>query len=95
MPHGADVYGMRKWINEELLNGRLAEHRNSCKIERRRPEVDVLIHDVRVPCMDGSGDSFGMRVYEPQNGSDASRPVILMYHGGGWIHGDPRGDDCK
>jgi hypothetical protein len=95
VPHGANVYGMRKWIQEELLEGPLAEHRNGCKVERRRPEVPVLAHDVRVACADGSGDEFGMRVYEPQIPAETPRPAILMFHGGGWIHGDPRGDDCK
>lgn len=86
---------MRRWIQEELLEGPLAEHRNNCKIERRRPEVTVLISDIRIACFDGSGDDFGMRVYEPQISTDAPKPAILMFHGGGWIHGDPRGDDCR
>ena len=95
VPHGTDVQGMRRWIEEKLLDGALWEHRNNCKIQRRRPEVPVDIQDLQIPCTDGSGDHFGIRVYQPRLETEQLRPAILMFHGGGWIHGDPRGDDCE
>jgi acetyl esterase/lipase len=37
--------------------------------------------------------NFGIRVFEPQNQTDEARPAVVMYHGGGWSHGDPTNDD--
>lgn len=99
-PLGTDVEGMRHWIEKTLLNGPLVEHRNKCKVKRRRDAIPVDIRDISIPCSNSDGDgNFGIRVYEPQieaqEQTPQTRPAILMFHGGGWIHGDPRGDECK
>ncbi|KAH0844850.1 hypothetical protein FOPE_09588 [Fonsecaea pedrosoi] len=96
-PGGTDVEAMRTWIDNVLLKGPLAEHRAKCKFQRRRPEAKVDISDVSVQCSDGSQNKFIIRVYEPELGNNAPkqklRPAIFMLHGGGWIHGNPCGDD--
>lgn len=89
---------MRIWIEEALLNGPLAEQRNSSVLERRRKALPVDIHNLSIPCAKrGDGSSFGVRVYnprmEPEEQNSRPRPAILMFHGGGWIHGRPEGDD--
>jgi hypothetical protein len=97
VPSGLDVQGMRHWIDNVYLASPLAETRKIVNFPRRRPEVPVATQDVRVPCSDGSNSDFGIRVYKPQILSEEQvsplRPSILMFHGGGWIHGNPLGDE--
>ena len=97
VPSGTDVVAMRHWINEVFLKDPIAEWRTKCDISRRRARALVNKSNVSVTCLDSSQDSFGIRVYEPSiEGAEAStqkRPAMLMYHGGGWIHGTPQGDE--
>ncbi len=49
-----------------------------------KPLLVGRVSDRAVPGADGS---LTMRVYEP-DGPDADRPILVYYHGGGWIRGD-------
>ncbi|KIW95328.1 uncharacterized protein Z519_03912 [Cladophialophora bantiana CBS 173.52] len=97
IPRGTDVQAMRHWIDNVFLKGPLAEYRARCDIQRRRSGTRIYIKEVSVQCSDGSQDTFNIRVYEPQIEETISkrqlRPAILMLHGGGWIHGNSRGDE--
>ena len=41
---------------------------------------------------DRSAEGFGIRIYTPA-GSRASRPLVVYFHGGGFVFGDLRGGD--
>ena len=83
---------MRKWVREVFVDGPLPAYRNNFEIQRRRPKQDVRKEIFPIHCSNGSGD-FNLWLYEPTAKPIATRPVILMFHGGGWIHGDPSADD--
>ncbi|KIW99742.1 uncharacterized protein Z518_11155 [Rhinocladiella mackenziei CBS 650.93] len=97
IPNGTDVRLMRRWIDEVFLRGPLAEYRARINIKRRRPITKVDVQDVSVLCSGTSRESFGIRVYNPRlverESKIHSRPAVLMFHGGGWIHGNPLGDE--
>lgn len=99
VPSGTDVQGMRRWIDNVFLQGPLAECRERCDVRRRRPTVPVDVHTVAVPCPGDGAEQFSICVYDPQSEAteDAtqSRPAIIMLHGGGWIHGNPHGDEGR
>jgi acetyl esterase len=38
-------------------------------------------------------DGIGIRIYTPRSAASAPRPVILYFHGGGFVFGDLRGGD--
>lgn len=94
MPSGTDVLGMRKWINETFLSSDLNKYREDFEIELQNPRQEINADIINVKCSDGQGE-FALWVYEPTTSgtSDKSRPAILMMHGGGWIHGNPLGDE--
>lgn len=60
---------------------------------RRRPLAEVAIKDVSITY--GNDDTFRVRVYVPavEEANNAPRPALVMYHGGGWIHGYPEVDE--
>ncbi|VUC23414.1 unnamed protein product [Clonostachys rosea] len=91
MPSGTDVDGMRKWVDDVMVRGPLAEHRAKLEIKRRRDPQEVGKNIITVNATDGDGE-YGIWVYEP-TAAAALRPAILMLHGGGWIHGNPAGDE--
>ena len=43
------------------------------------------IEDIRIP---GPAGDIGARVYDPAGAQAAPRPVVVYYHGGGWVQGD-------
>ncbi|KAJ9640805.1 hypothetical protein H2204_003094 [Knufia peltigerae] len=99
-PAETDVDTMRDWIKNVLLAPALVEFRSPIDIKRRRPEVPVDIQTVSLPCSDGSGDHFDLRLYVPRDTSterescaSKSMPAVAFLHGGGWIHGMPQCDD--
>lgn len=93
MPSGTDVDGMREWVNNVMAKGPLAEHRAKLGIKLRRPPQEVGKNIITVKATDGD-DEYGIWVYEPA-AATTQRPAILMLHGGGWIHGNPVGDEGK
>jgi acetyl esterase/lipase len=99
MPQGTDVEGMRRWVGEVFKNEALLDSRKNLSIKRRQPEEEVRKTIVPVPCLGSSQKSFDIWIYEPTNAASNTgtqpKPVILMFHGGGWIHGNPVGDECE
>ncbi|KAF7558988.1 hypothetical protein G7046_g5165 [Stylonectria norvegica] len=94
MPPGDDVHAMRKWIKEVFLGGALTEFREKCDMKLRRPKQEVKKDVVTIKTSDGAG-SFDLWIYSLAAGGTEGKPkpAILMFHGGGWIHGDPSGDE--
>ena len=54
-----------------------------------RPAREMMRHDVDVPTRAGS---VPVRIYQPIAATGAA-PVIVFYHGGGWVLGDIEGYD--
>ncbi|KAH8901173.1 alpha/beta-hydrolase [Thozetella sp. PMI_491] len=96
IPPGTDVKAMRQWISEVFMAGNLAEHRARFEVQRRRPKCKADKTIISIPCSEDSNEAFDLWIYEPhaEGASETSqRPIILMLHGGGWIHGNPLGDE--
>lgn len=96
MPSGTDVEGMRRWVDEVFVTGELAKHRAKFDFEYRRPRREVKKEIITISPLDDGENAFDLWVYEvPSTPEDevSSRPAILMFHGGGWIHGNPAGDE--
>ncbi|KIE00043.1 alpha/beta hydrolase domain-containing protein, partial [Metarhizium majus ARSEF 297] len=80
----------RKWVDEVIMKfprGPPAD----C---HRRPLAKIAIKNVSI--IYGSDATFRVRVYVPaveDMQSVPSRPALIMYHGGGWIHGYPEVDE--
>lgn len=94
MPSGTDVEGMRKWINEVFLEGDLPKHRANFDFQYRRPVRKVNKEIISISAFDDDA-KFDLWVYQAENPLGAPRPAVLMFHGGGWIHGNPAGDEGK
>jgi len=86
IPQPADVTGWREWDRTEFFTYNRAVQ---CK-PNRSPSL-VNARNIRVSY--GEDEEFGIRVFEPQEEFEGSRPAIIMYHGGGWSHDDPTNDE--
>ncbi|HKC26555.1 MAG TPA: alpha/beta hydrolase [Jatrophihabitans sp.] len=53
-----------------------------------RPDPSVAIADSKLCLADGT--ELPLRVYRPREQGAEPRPVILNFHGGGWVSGDAR-----
>lgn len=95
MPDGTDVEAMRRWVRDVFQSEGWAREKARFQIKRRRPTTSISKTIESVPCPDTSGEHFDLWIYEPQSTAIASepRPVLLMFHGGGWIHGSPIADE--
>ncbi|KAL2402451.1 hypothetical protein ABEF95_002504 [Exophiala dermatitidis] len=85
MPSPLDFQAWREYDRTEYHNYDREVH---CK--RTRTKVPVTVTTVRVSY--GENNEFGIHVFEPQHEDAGARPAVLMYHGGGWSHGDPNID---
>lgn len=99
MPNSTDVEGMRRWLNGIVSSEGFAHEMARFDIRRRRPARKISKTIVSVKCSDESEDHFDLWVHEPHAEKPdlnlSARPALLMLHGGGWIHGDPTGDERK
>ena len=98
MPDGTDVKAMRKWVEAVFTNPEFLQYQRTVNIRRGKAVQTITKTIVSIPCSDESGQSFDLWIYEPakvglEDGGN-ERPAILMFHGGGWIHGNPSGDEC-
>lgn len=83
----SDHIATREWLRNVY-----AKLPHEVPTKRVRPRVDVTITDTSVQY--GEGDMFSVRIYDPQADEDSAlRPALLMFHGGGWIHGFPAMDE--
>jgi acetyl esterase/lipase len=96
-PSGTDVEGMRKWVDETFGSGLLDEDRAKCEIRRRQPKAIIDKKVVSIIPSDGSNIGFELWIYQSakRESITRARPAILMFHGGGFIHGSPLGDERK
>lgn len=97
MPPGDDVPGMRRWVQELFMSEGYNKERARFRSQfpQDLPKVNKSIVTVSPP---GEKDeNFDLWIYESlpneQSSGSTLRPAILMFHGGGWIHGDPIGDE--
>ncbi|WP_370615764.1 alpha/beta hydrolase [Mumia sp. Pv 4-285] len=67
-----------------------------------RPHVDAQIADrlvelapVRIEGLTGETDpvTLRLRVYQPPTPGPEPLPLVVLYHGGGWVLGDPEQDE--
>lgn len=42
---------------------------------------------------DGPACNLALRIYQPQHAANHPRPLIVYYHGGGWVLGNPQSSD--
>ena len=56
------------------------------------PTPKRLVGSVRDVSIDGPGGALLLRIYQPA-GENVQRPLIVYFHGGGWILGDLDGED--
>jgi acetyl esterase/lipase len=78
---------MRKWLAEEYMT----LPRTPPTEARSRSTANI--HTETIPTSYGDGNQFSVRVYNPTADDDGLRPALIMYHGGGWIHGFPEVDE--
>lgn len=52
-----------------------------------RPHPAVLVSEKKATI--GDGRTIGLRVYRPEGSVEARLPLIVNYHGGGFVSGDP------
>ncbi|KAL7929991.1 alpha/beta-hydrolase [Trichoderma chlorosporum] len=85
--HPADYVEMRKWLAEEYITWPRAPPTQS------RSRAISHIHIETLPVIYENGHQFTVRVYSPTTENSKLRPALIMYHGGGWVHGFPEVDE--
>ncbi|KAJ4862654.1 alpha/beta hydrolase fold domain-containing protein [Trichoderma breve] len=85
--HPADHVEMRKWLTEEYITWP-----KTPPVEARSRAISK-IHIQTVPVTYEDGNQFAVRVYDPEIKDSSPRPALIMYHGGGWVHGFPEVDE--
>ena len=53
-----------------------------------RPDASVAFTDTQLRLDDGT--ELPLRVYRPRDAGGERLPVVVYFHGGGWVSGDPR-----
>lgn len=97
MPPGDDVPGMRRWVQELFMSEGYNKERARFRSQfpQDLPKVNKSI--VTVSPSGEKDENFDLWIYESppnkQSSGSTLRPAILMFHGGGWIHGNPIGDE--
>lgn len=87
----SNVQVMRRWFKD---NGCNFDLKPRCEPLKTPVRVEVSIENVKYG--EDGGEQFQVRIYDPQDGSgseDVYRPALIMYHGGGWVLGDPTADE--
>ena len=63
-----------------------AQRRREAEIVGHRPEIPMgAVEEVEIA---GPGGAIAARRYVPPNAETASAPLLVYYHGGGWVIGD-------
>ncbi|ORX36967.1 Alpha/Beta hydrolase protein [Kockovaella imperatae] len=89
IPSGLDYVGMRRWLKDSYEKVDRKFNHHSWRTPTRVSKSEVMLENG-----DDEG-SFRCVIWEPEEVAtdETSRPVILMYHGGGFIHGFPELDE--
>jgi acetyl esterase/lipase len=82
----ADHIEMRKWLVEEYMTWPRAP------VAEARSRVILNVQSETIPITYGEGGQFAVQVHVPKTEAGL-RPALIMYHGGGWIHGFPNVDE--
>lgn len=53
-----------------------------------RPDRGAAVEDAVAALPDGT--EIGLRIYRPREPAAQAPPVVVNFHGGGWVSGDPR-----
>ncbi|KAH6668411.1 alpha/beta hydrolase domain-containing protein [Halenospora varia] len=82
-----DHIAMRQWLADVYT-----KFPSEPQVKRIRTKADVKIANVSISY--GNGNGFSVRIYDPSSeDGQKQRPALLMFHGGGWIHGVPQMDE--
>jgi len=71
--HGLSVEGARQALRDLLVSD-------------ETPDDDLTVRDLSIPGPEGPERPLGVRAYVPP--SDDALPVLVYFHGGGWVRGD-------
>ena len=71
--HGLSVEGARRALRDLLVSD-------------EAPEDDLTVRNLSIPGPEGPETPLDVRAYTPP--SDAALPVLVYFHGGGWVRGD-------
>src|SRR5438105_4593139 len=52
-----------------------------------KPNPHVFVNETAATI--GDGRKIGLRVYRPERALDMALPLIVNFHGGGWVSGEP------
>jgi acetyl esterase/lipase len=83
----ADVPAARQWLEDVVMN----LPRGPPATAFRRPVAELKIENAIV--MYSEDQSFRIRIYSPTSPNQGKRPALVLYHGGGWVHGYPEVDE--
>ncbi|KAG9500647.1 hypothetical protein J7337_009129 [Fusarium musae] len=87
LPNEADVPAARQWLDNVVMN----LPRGPPATAFRQPIEQLKIENVIVTY--GGDQSYRVRIYSPISPSQGGRPALILYHGGGFIHGYPEVDE--
>lgn len=84
-------------MNVNMFVGELTEAQTNEMVKQRvegfsLPD-DVLVQEVQIDGPD-EGQKLNLRILKSKD-APASLPVIMDFHGGGWVMGDSKGDDAR
>jgi acetyl esterase len=58
-------------------------------VDEDDPDDDLTVRDLSIPGPEGPETPLAVRAYTPESASpDDARPVLVYFHGGGWVRGD-------
>ncbi len=77
---------MRQWLREVYTT-----FPSEPDVERVRSRVQIDTQTTSI--IHGNGDKFRVRIYNPIVEDGRILSALLMFHGGGWIHGFPEMDE--
>ncbi|HMI81640.1 MAG TPA: alpha/beta hydrolase, partial [Solirubrobacterales bacterium] len=81
----AELAGSDEFASDDVNEAR-AERRYEAKVVSARPPLPMArIEDLTIP---GPAGSIGARLYVPPGLPAGPAPLLVYYHGGGWVIGD-------
>ncbi|MCC6558799.1 MAG: alpha/beta hydrolase [Polyangiaceae bacterium] len=89
----SDLLGVTRWEDHSLRAARKLMN-ESALVLGARPDAALSIRDIRVPA---GGGEIGARVYAPAARGVGPLPIVVFYHGGGFVLGslDSHDGECR